>query len=90
MQGKKATLPMYVIVSLIIALVALLLYSFFAQGIIYDFMQNLGAIEGDINESMQDALDSEDDNGGESQDEGEIIESFFGGFDYFEKEKEGL
>ena len=60
MKEKRASLPLYVIVSIIIALVALLLYSFFAQGIIYEFMQNVGAIESDISEGMEDALGSGD------------------------------
>ena len=79
MKEKKASLPLYVIVGIIIALVALILYSFFAQGVIYEFMQNVGAIESDINESMQDALGSGNEKDSSSNDESDFIEGMLGG-----------
>ncbi len=79
MKEKRASLPLYVIVGIIIALVALILYSFFAQGVIYEFMQNVGAIESDINESMRDALGSGNEKDSSSNDESDFIEGMLGG-----------
>lgn len=89
MQGKKSSLQLYVIVGLVIALVALVSYSFFAQGVVYTFMENIGAVESDLNESMQDALNSEGENNNES---GGVDRAgdIFGGINHFENEKEGI
>ncbi len=52
MKRKKGNMQWTIIISLILALVVLLSYSFFTQGIVYSVLEDIGGVESDLNESM--------------------------------------
>lgn len=53
MKVNKKAMSYYVIVSLILALVVFFSYSFFTKGVVYNYVENVGLVEEDVNESLE-------------------------------------
>ncbi|MGM5481865.1 MAG: hypothetical protein ACQESF_00235 [Nanobdellota archaeon] len=51
MKSKKA-MSYYVLISLIIGLLVLISYSFFSKGMVFNFLDNVGIVEDDMDQSV--------------------------------------